>query len=574
MVEINSKADKIFCNGKIQTVDEEIGCVQAVAVKESRFVYAGGDEGVKSFIGPDTVIYDLNGKMALPGFIDSHAHPTMGVTLVAMAQLFNLPSPQAYVDEVKTFGENHADLPVIYGIGWNSGLFPPEGPKKEMVDAVIPDRPVALWADDLHSVWVNSKAIEACGITADTIPPAGAIIERYSSTGEASGTFRENAVDLISNNLQPISLEDMKRGILSYGKLAARDGITCVHDALLLTPEMAGFLMGFGLYKMNSKAFAELAAENKMKLRVRGSLYINPETEVGEVEKILLECSQYQNELFQIKSTKIFLDGVIESHTGFMLEPYCDRPGYCGKPVWEQAKLNEMIRALDKAGLQVHIHAISDGSARMALDAFEYAIKANGKRDARHQITHLQLVSEADYERFAEMGIIGVPQPMWCKKWSYYEDLLVPYLGKERAEKQFPMKSLIDAGVKLAGGSDFPICMPCPPLLGILGGVTRCEPGITDPAQILGAQERVSLSEMIECYTINGAYANFLENETGSIKVGKYADMVVLDQNIVELPPSEINKANVILTMFEGKIAYQDNSFASPEKRKPICPAN
>ncbi|MCF8068731.1 MAG: amidohydrolase [Desulfobacterales bacterium] len=552
-------ADQVFFNGNIYTVNRKNIRAEAVVITDGRFVYVGDNETAKAFAGPNTKAYDLNGRMVLPGFTDSHAHPTMGVSLVAMAALYNLASVEACLDELIRFGEENPDVPVIYGIGWSLALGSAGGPKKEVIDAVISDRPVALWAEDCHAIWVNSKALEVCGITKDTPVPVGGVIERDPETGEPSGTFRENAMDLIANKLQPITIENMKRGLLAYAEQAAGEGITTVHDAMLLRPEMNGILMGFGLCKLNTRAFSALATDGELSLRVRGSIYVGPDMDVGQLEENVIESKRHQNSLFQIKSTKIFLDGVIEGHTGYMLEPYCDIPDYYGEINWQQDKLNEAVKILDQHGLQVHIHAISDGSVRMALDAFEYAIKANGKRDARHQITHLQLVSQDDYKRFSDMDIIGVPQPMWCKKWPYYNDLSVTYLGKERAEKQFPMKSLLDAGIKLAGGSDFPVCRPCPPLLGILGGVTRCEPGFTDPDEILGADERVSLPDMIECYTINGAYANFLENETGTIEVGKSADMVVLDQDLFEMPSSEIYKAEVLMTVFEGKIVYRNS---------------
>jgi predicted amidohydrolase YtcJ len=250
----------------------------------------------------------------------------------------------------------------------------------------------------------------------------------------------------------------------------------------------------------------------------------------------------------------------VEGGTAYLLEPYAHLPHSRGIPLWDPDALNVVITAADKAGLQIHIHVIGDAALRMALDALEIAQKQNGKRDSRHLITHLHIVDRSDIPRMAKLNVIGVPQPFWHAKGDYFRNIETPYLGYVRAEKAYPMQGLAKAGILLAAASDYPVQVPSPPLLGIQMGVTRCEPGVTDPQEILDPQECMSLADMLTSFTVNGAYANFLETETGSIEPGKMADLVILEKNLFKIPVSEIADVNVLMTMFEGKIVYRDES--------------
>jgi predicted amidohydrolase YtcJ len=340
--------------------------------------------------------------------------------------------------------------------------------------------------------------------------------------------------------------------------MAAKEGITTVHDPMLISPDDTESYLGSGIDRQNVEAFSQLALQSRLTVRVRGSLLAVPEKGVSQISSFVSERARHRNPLFQINSAKIFVDGVIEGSTTYLLEPYEHMPDYRGEPLWEPQGLNEICKALDDEKLQIHAHAIGDAATRVTLDAFEYVRNANGQRDSRHLITHLQLVAPEDVPRFASLDVVGVPQPIWHLKGDYYKKLALPYLGRQRADRQYPMKSFIDAGVRMAAASDFPVTLPCPPLLGIMTGITRCEPGETDPDEILWPEERVNLDDMIASFTINGAYANFLEKETGSLETGKLADLIVIDRNLFEIPPSEISKATVLLTVFEGKEVYRD----------------
>jgi hypothetical protein len=270
-------------------------------------------------------------------------------------------------------------------------------------------------------------------------------------------------------------------------------------------------------------------------------------------------CDEQKDPLFRISGAKVFVDGVVEGGTAYLHEPYAHKPDFRGEPLWEQGQLNALCQAADRKNLQIHIHAIGDAAIRMSLDALAYARQQNGQRDSRHLITHLQVVDYADIPRFAELDVVGVPQPFWHVKGEYFWGLEAKYLGRERAEKEYPMKSFLDAGVTLASASDYPVQVPSPPLVGIMLGVLRCIPGDPDPNEILGPHERMSLADMITSFTINGAYANFMEDETGSIEVGKKADLVVLERNLFDISTEEIGDVKVLMTLFEGKAVQRDS---------------
>jgi predicted amidohydrolase YtcJ len=304
-------------------------------------------------------------------------------------------------------------------------------------------------------------------------------------------------------------------------------------------------------------AFRALADEDQLKIRFRGAITLDPHKDLmQQIKSVKDECSRNTHPYFQTSAAKIFVDGVVEGGTAYLLEPYAHQPDFRGEPIWPPEILNDACLVLDREKLQIHLHVIGDAAARITLDAIQYAWETNGERDARHLVTHLQLVEPDDIRRFAQYNVIGVPQPFWFKIDEYYSELALPYLGKERADKQYPMKSLMDAGVIMASSSDFPVTIPFDPLIAIQTGITRTSN--SDSAKdVLWPEERITLEEMIVSYTYNGAYANFLENETGSLEVGKQADLIVLDQNLFKIPQNEIAKTKVLLTLVNGQEVYK-----------------
>ena len=569
-------ADLVFKKGAVYTVDVARNWAEAVAIRDGLIVYVGKNDGLAPYIDTDTRVIDLEGKMLLPGFFDAHCHASIGaVILTKTAHLVGLDSIKAYEKAVSEFAAANPELSVIQGNGWSNTVFGVEGPKKELLDSIVPGRPVVLTSEDGHSLWTNSKALEMARITKNTPDPQGGVLERNSETGEPTGVLKESAMGLVTKRLPDFSVEDYREGLTLFQEAVNALGLTTVHDPLL-HHKLGG--MQYPASDNGAQAIEELRKEGRLTLRYRGSWIEIPERGVAQQIAAFREQSKkYTGDLFQVNAVKFFADGVIEAGTAYLLEPYTNKPDSCGEEFSLDPKAyREAVAAFDKAGFQVHVHAIGDAATRMTLDAFEYAQRVNGKRDSRHSITHLQLVTPEDIKRMGKLGVVGLPQPYWFMKDDYYWTLQLPCLGKERADKEYPMKSLMDAGVVMAAASDFPVPSTDPsthkatpfmhPMAGIYIGMVRSAPGATtDPSKVLKEgesgvlwpEERVGLDDLIASFTINGAYANFLEKETGSIEVGKKADLVVLDNNLFEIPVERILETKVVMTLLEGRVVYK-----------------
>jgi predicted amidohydrolase YtcJ len=543
-------ADLVLKGGMVYTVDQKRSVAEAVALRAGKIVYVGSDSGAAPFIDAKSRVIDLGGRMVLPGFIDSHCHPLSAYKTFYELKLNGLRTVSEYRQAIREFAANHPDAKYIRGRGWSNTLFKKTGPDRKILDQIFPSIPVLLSSEDGHSKWVNSRALELAGITRATPNPEGGVIERDPATGEATGTLRETAADLVANLLPPYSVDELAKGLEAYQSMALAFGITTAHDASIDIPGN------------EIPAYRTLQSEDRLRMRFRVSLDVDPVMGSGQVSSLVEERARNTGSLFQTNAAKIFLDGVVEGSTAYLKEPYNHLPGNRGKLLCNQDSLNAVCAELQKHGIQIHIHAIGDAATAAALDAFAFAERVNGRRDARHLITHLQLVDPADILRFKQFGVVAVTQPYWFMKDEYYYRLQVPYLGQKRADAEYPMESFFKAGVVVASSSDYPVTIPCNPLVGIQTGVTRLRPGTTNPREVLWPEECASLEEMIASFTINGAYANFLEMLTGSIEVGKSADLIVLDKNLFAVPAGELSSARVLLTLFEGKEAFRDSSFA------------
>lgn len=536
------KPNLIFINGSIYTVNKGYLWAEAFAISGDRVIFVGKDKDAEKLINSGDEVIDLDGKMVLPGFIDSHAHPSDAIDLLENISLYLLESVDDYRKTIQRFIEKHPEREVYQGSGWNNILFPSQGPHKEFLDSLIPHKPISLVSYDGHSLWVNSKTLEQAQITKETKNPTGGVIERDPETGEPNGTLRETAMKLVENVIPDYTLEERINTLWSYQAMAFRAGVTTCHDAMLDEQSIAGY-----------KA---LKSDGLLQMRFRGAFTIEPDQPAEEqIEMLLRERSRNSHPKFQTNTAKIFVDGVVEGGTAFLLEPYHHIPDFYGELIWNPDELKNVCAAIDKEQIQIHLHVIGDAAARIALDALEYAQLLNGMRDSRHLITHLQLVAPEDILRFQKLGVIGVPNPFWFKVDDYYETLSLPFLGKDRADREYPMKSFIEEGVLMASASDFPVTIPFDPLIGIETGITRMAIGGSDK-NILWSEESVSLEEMIASFTINGAIANFLEEEIGSLEVEKKADFIVIDQNLFQIPTIEIAKTKVLRTFVDGKEVF------------------
>ena len=544
-----SEADLVLRNGFVYTVDKNRSQATAVAVKDGKILYVGTDDRAAAFIGSSTKVIDLGGKMVLPGFIDSHCHPTGAYKHFFEINLTGLPTPQDYIRVIKEYLQQHPKSQFVRGRGWSNTLFPKTGPDRKILDDIAKDVAMSFSDDGGHAKWVNTRTLTLAGITRETPNPPGGVIEHDPATGEPTGTLRESAENLIANVIPDYTVEEMTRGLEAYQRMALGFGITTAHAASL---DVGG---------SDTQAYENLSQASRLSMRFCGSLYVNPKGGSDQVAALRKEREKHYHPHFRITGAKIFVDGVVEGSTAYLNEPYLHIKDFRGEPLWNPADLNKMCAELDKNGFRIHVHAIGDAATTVTLDAIAYAAKMNGKHDSRGMITHLQLVDPNDFSRFKQLGVTAVPQPYWFMKDDYYYKIQVPYLGQKRADVEYPMKSFFDAGVVVASSSDYSVTIPCNPLHAIQIGMTRSKLDQTDPKEVLWPAERVSLDQMIASFTIHGAFANFLEGTTGSIEVGKMADLIILDKNLFHIPVTEINTVRVLLTLFEGKEVFKEKTF-------------
>ena len=541
-------ADLILRNAFIYTVDQNRTVAEALAIRSGKIVFVGRNDGVSRFIGKETNVIDLGGRMVLPGFVDSHCHPSGAYKQFYEISFSGVRTVPEYQKAIREYYGSHAGAKYLKGRGWSNTLFPKTGPDKKLIDEIVSDIPIALSSEDGHSKWVNSKALELSGITKNTPNPDGGVIEHDPITGEPTGTLRESAASLVAKLFPDYTIDELMKGYEAYQQMALAFGITMAHDA------------DIDLESNEIAAYKTLEKENRLAMRFRASLYVSPKEGLKQVAAILAEQTKHKGAQFQILAAKIYADGVVEGSTAYLKEPYKHLPNSRGEFLWKQDDLNAICAELDKNKLQIHVHAIGDGATAATLDAFAHAVKLNGKRDSRNLITHLQLVAPDDILRFKKLGVIAVTQPYWFMKDDYYYNIQVPYLGQERADAEYPMESFFKVGVTVTSSSDYSVTIPCNPLVAIQTGMTRSRPETADPKEVLWPAEKATLDQMIASFTINGAYANFLEKSTGSLEVGKMADLIVLDKNLFNIAATDISKARVLMTLVEGKEAFKDKS--------------
>jgi predicted amidohydrolase YtcJ len=529
-------ADRVFLSAAVYTVDAARSWAQAVAVRGDRIVYVGTNDGARGFVGPATRIEDLAGQMLLPAFHDSHVHPlTSGVELVK-CDLNNAAAAEEVMRRVRAYAAAHPYSAWIEGGGWDLPLFPAGNPGKEMLDALVPDRPALLWAADGHSAWVNSRALALAGITAATPDPPRGRIEHDAATGEPSGTLREAAADLVGDLVPEPSEDERRAGLARAVEILHGFGIVSIQEA------HAG--------ESDLRIYRDLDRQGALGVRVVAALGTDAARgaeQVADLER--LRAADWGPHV-RAQAAKVFADGVIESGTAALLAPYLPPLQGRGELNFSAERLSALAVALDKAGFQIHVHAIGDRAIRSTLDALAAARARNGVRDARPILAHIQLFDPADIPRFRELGAIADFQPLWAYADSYIRDLTEPVLGSARSRWLYPIASVARSGAALAAGSDWSVSSPNP-LLGMQVAITRCAPGAAECTPWI-PEERVDLATILAAYTIGGAYANFEERESGSIEVGKLADLVVLDRNLFAIPPEEIGRARVLATYFEG----------------------
>lgn len=545
-------ADLVVRDTTVYTLDPDRPWAEALAVRHGEIVFVGDDADAGALIGPQTRVITQPDGLVLPGFQDAHLHPlTSGVDhfncdLTGVSQ-----TAQAYVDAVAACARDMPDRTWIVGGGWSVTAFPPNGiPDKSLLDAVLPDRPAVLFSVDGHTAWTNSKALGAAGITSGTPDPLNGRIDRDAATGEPVGSFQEAAMDLISSHIPPPPPEQVDKGLRWAIDYLHSLGITAMQEASAsIDPDDP--LRMLPTYR----AFADAGT---LKMHTVVSLHWDNDRGLEQIDALQKARERYDGGMLHASTVKIFLDGVIEPSTAALLEDYSDQPGYKGELQVRPEILDEAVARLDALGFQVHIHVIGDAAVRAALDAFEYARERNGPTDNRHELAHVELVDPADISRFAELNVTPIFSPLWAVEDEYLTELTLPRVGPERYRWIYPINSILTAGGRIAFGSDWNVSSP-DPLLAIETAITRVEP-LNEETPPFMPQESITLEDALAATTINAAWVNHLDGETGSITVGKRGDLVVLDTNLFDIEPQAISDAKVVLTLLGGETVYDRSS--------------
>ena len=516
----------------------------SVAVRDGRISAVGTRDDLRSNIGPRTEVVDLPGATVLPGFQDAHVHPPSSGLEMLQCNLHDVHAVDEYVALVRDYAAAHPGRPWILGGGWSLDSFPGGIAHRSLLDAVVPDRPAFLPNRDYHGAWVNSAALRVAGIDRDTPDPPDGRIER-DADGEPSGTLHEGAMDIVELHVPRTTPAEWESALLTAQAHLHSLGITAWQDAWLLPEHLDTYLA--------------LAADGRLTARVAGSLWWERHRGLEQVDDLVERRARGRARRLRCDTVKVMQDGVCENFSAAMLDPYVgaesrNAPAR-GISFVEAEALKAAVTRLDSEGFQVHFHAIGDRAVRESLDAVEAARMANGARDARHHIAHIQVVHPDDVHRFAALDVVPNAQAYWASLDDQMRDLTLPFLGPERSATQYPFRSLVAAGARLAMGSDWSVST-ADPLAQIQVAITRVPQGKPDREPFL-PDERLDLATSLEAFTLGSAFVNRLDGETGTLQPGKFADIAVVDRDLFALTPDEIGDARCVLTMVEGEVVYR-----------------
>ena len=550
-------ADIVIVNARVYTVNAKQPWAEAIAIRQGRILAVGSAQDIASFHGSATKTINAGGRLVLPGFTDCHIHFLDGSLSLLQVSLDDTRTVEEIQHRVKTYADAHPDLPWILGRGWAYTVFKPSGlPDKKYLDEVVPDRPVYLEGFDGHTWWANSKALQMAGITRKTPDPPSGTIVRDEKTGEPTGAIKEDAADDVVRRAIPLpSHEQVVTAILGGMHEANRVGLVRA-----ISPD--GVSMRGGDFH-SLAVYDEMRRAGQLTVRFDIALRIQPPALTkSQVREIKTARAHYDDDWLAAGKAKFFLDGVIETRTAAMLEPYA-HDTQAGQLWWQPEKYQKAVLELDRQGVQVFTHAIGDRAIRLALDAYESAQRANHTHDARHRIEHIEDAAAADIPRFGKLGVIASFQPLH----SYPDDDVMRIwsgnVGPERAQRAWAMHSVESAGGVLAFGSDWPI-VTLNPWPGVQNALTR-QTTEGEPQGGFVPKERISLQDAIRGYTLGAAFAGHRETTEGSLEAGKLADLIVLSQDLFRIEPTEIGKTEVLLTMVGGKVVYQSPNWSAAQ---------
>jgi predicted amidohydrolase YtcJ len=526
-------ADLVLFNGKVFTVEKAMPWAEAVAVRDGKIIAVGVDSEIKKLINSDTQVIDLQGKLVLPGFNDAHLHFANGGLYLLGIDLHPARAEKEFVSILKEYIKKLPKGEWVTGGNWDHENWPSKKhPKKELIDAISADNPVLVSRLDGHMALANSLALKLAGINRDTPNPQGGEIVKDKKTGDPSGILRDNACDLVFAVIPPISRARREEAIRTAIRHAQELGVTSVQD---------------NSSREDLDIYQEMLKKGELGVRInawRGSDCITDFSRLGIHDA-------FGGPFLRLGTIKLFVDGSMGAGTALFFEPYADDPATCGLPIYKENELNALVLAADKAGLQIAAHAIGDKANAWILNALAQARLENGVRDSRHRVEHAQVVRPEDVVRFREIGAIASIQPSHCiddMRWAEKR------IGS-RVRNAYRFASFLKNGVHVAFGTDWDV-EPLDPRLGIYAAASRELPA-GGPVGGWHPDEKLSIADAIEAYTLGSAYAEFQETVKGSIAQGKFADLVIMEKDLFEISKKEILQTPVVMTILAGKIVFK-----------------
>ncbi len=537
-----SAADYVLTNGKVYTVNEKQPWAEAVVVKGNEIVFVGSTADAQKLIGENTKVADLGGRMVMPGMIDTHLH-IMLAAIAGSGLRVTSESLDETLKEISRYAAEHPEREVLFGWGYHLDLFGAEGADKRLLDEIVPDRPVFVVRGDGHSAWANSKALEAAGVDKDTpdpAPPAG--VFGRDASGHPTGAVNGGPATIWFMNHLPgaITVETLKESALAALNDFSEHGITsCFEAGAMMVPDVS------------YQTLVDLDNAGQSPLRVQAGWYaLAYESGETAVARTIELNKKYRSPNFSVTALKIPIDGVLENRKAALFEPYLDTRDKGALNFAPEVTIR-MAKEVAAAGLDVYMHTIGDRAVDLGLTVAE-EIRAEGFKNAHITVSHAQLVRKTDLPRFAKADVFLNSTSNWWQLLDYY----YPWLGKERTEYQHPYRSIIDDGVIFINGSDYPADPQFNPFYHIEVAVTRQGVGTPKTQPVLTPGNELTIGEAIESYTINGAKLLRMEDQIGTLKEGKLADLIVLDQNLVEIDPKQIHKTKVLMTMMDGTVRH------------------
>ncbi|WP_053384623.1 amidohydrolase [Leucobacter celer] len=545
-------ADTLLLGGNTYDPGAARSAPGGVAIAEGQIIAVGPDAELLPLRGPDTDVVDVSGRLVIPGFQDAHIHPVQGGIEMLQCDLTGVANAEECLATVADYAAAHPDEEWIIGSGWSSEHFPAGRPSLAALDAVVPDRPAVLGNRDHHGCWVNTAALRLAGITRDTPDPADGRIGR-DADGEPDGNLYEGAMLLVRARQPELTLDLARRGLLASQRYLHSLGVTAWQDAILgydLAPEIA---MG---------AYLAADRDGDLTMRVTGCLWWERGRGVEQIpEKLAARArmaAEMSPERWRGTAIKIMVDGVTETFTAAVHEPYRDACGHVlenrGISFFDPDELKRHVVALDAEGFTVHFHALGDRAVTEALDAVAAARAAGGDPARPHHLAHLQLVSPEDLPRFAELGAVANLQMLWAAHAPANDELTIPFVSPAHADRLYPFGELHAAGAAFAAGSDWPVSTP-DPLAAIHVGVNRVE-GADGSRPFGGERQRLDLATALTAYTAGTARVSGHAHETGRLLPGFVADLAVIDRDLFEIDPLGIAEARVLRTYVGGRQVF------------------